>query len=283
MYSFRQSRFGGGQDPWFRVGTWDVGSSGIAALAVLFGMILVAVEGRTAPISRWLIFDTSEAARGQLWRLLTWFVPSAISPWTIVSAFMIYLMGSQIEGALGRVKMAQFLAALLVIPSALALTFHAIGAFGTPVLLAGGGLLGQMLFFAFVLYLPGVRFFFGIPGWVIAAVIVAIQMLGYLADRNLAGALHFALTLILIVVLTSAFGLADDVVAVPKIGSLGRPAARSSSAQPSSPQFDDARFRELDIDPILDQIAAFGVESLSDEQRRTLESFSKRKGNKRGR
>ncbi|MEZ5379540.1 MAG: hypothetical protein R2733_23770 [Acidimicrobiales bacterium] len=283
MYSFRQSRFGGGQDPWFRIGTWDVGSAGIAALAVVVGMVLVAVEGRANPASQWLVFNASDVAAGQVWRLLTWFVPSAISLWTLVAAFLIFSFGSQIEGALGRVKMAQFLAVIVAIPAVLGLAFYLLDQSGAPIALAGGSLLGQLLFFVFVLYLPGVRFFFGIPGWVMAAVVIALQLLSYLADRNWIGALHFLLTLGLIAVATKAFGLAEE-LPIPAIQrrSGGRAAAPAPSAA-TVRELDDARFRELDIDPILDQIAAFGVESLSADQRRTLESFSKRKGRKRGR
>ncbi len=284
MYSFRQSRFGGGEDPWFRLGTWDVGSAGVAALAVLAGMILVAVEGRGAPVSQWLVFVAPEVARGEVWRILTWFVPSGITIWTLVSAFLIFSFGSQIEGALGRVKMAQYLGALIVIPALLSLLLYALGIFGAPVALAGGSLLSQLLFFAFVLYMPGVKFFFGIPGWVMAAAVIVISLLGYLADRNGAGAFHFVVTLMLIAAVTKFFGLADELPG-PALGRLtprsGRQSATARTPAVSTAELDDARFRELDIDSILDQIAAFGVESLSDNQRRTLESYSKRKGRKR--
>ncbi len=285
MYSFRQSRFGGGQDPWFRVGTVDMGSAGIAAVAVLAGMVLVAVEGRTAPVSQWLVFAAPDVARGQIWRMFTWFIPSGISLWTLVSAFLIYSFGSQMEGTLGRVRMAQFLAVLIVIPAALSLAFYAVGVFGAPIGLAGGSMLSQALFFAFVLHMPGVRFFFGIPGWVLAAVIIAIQLLSLLAVRDGGAALNFIGSLILIAFATQVFGLAEGLPAVPSIGRrTSRRASKGGSQRgtartpaPTSASLDDERFRQLDIDPILDQIAAFGVDSLSAAQRRTLESYSKKK------
>ncbi len=285
MYSFRQSRFSGGEDPWFRVGTWDVGSSGVAAIAVLAGMVLVAVEGGGAPVSQWLEFRAPDVARGQVWRIATWFIPSAISLWTLVSAFLIYSFGSQIEGTLGRVKMAQYLGFLVAVPAFLSLVLYMASIFGAPVQLAGGSLLSQLLFFAFVLHMPGVKFFFGIPGWVMAAVVVMLSLLGYLSQRNGAGAFHFVLTLVSIGAITKFFGLADNLPGPSLARLTSRANKQSVTARTpvvSAADLDDARFRELDIDPILDQIAAFGVESLSDQQRRTLESYSKRKGRKRG-
>ncbi len=281
MYSFRQSRFGGGQDPWFRIGTFDVGSAGVAAIAVLVGMLVTAFEGRTAPLSKWLVFLAPDVANGQVWRMLTWFIPSEISLWTIVAAFMIFSFGSQMEGTLGRVKMAQFLPVLVVIPALLSMAFYAAGFFGAPIGLAGGSMLAQSLFFAFVLFMPGVKFFFGIPGWVLAAVIVVLQLLSFLAERDTGGAVNFIVSLGLIALATKFFGLADDIPQIPTI----RRKRHLSAVQPgtirtpsaSAEALDDQRFRELDIDPILDQIAAFGVESLSEAQRSRLESYSKRK------
>lgn len=291
MFSFRQSRFGGG-DPWFRIGTVDFGSSAIAAAGVLIGMVLVAVEGPGNPISRWLIFIAPSVADGQLWRLLTWFIPSEISLWTLLSAFLIFSFGSHLESTLGRVRMAQFLAVMVLIPSLVAMAFYGVGVFGAPIALAGGSLLSSALFFAFVLTMPNARFFFGIPGWVIAAAFIGIQLLSYLGQRDTGGAVNYIVSLLLIVAATNVFGLIDALPTIPSIGGRSFP-GRSSKGNleagtirtPSATvsELDDERFRALDIDPILDQIAAFGIDSLSSDQRKKLESYSNKNRNKRKR
>lgn len=287
MDSFRQSRFGGGDNPWFRLGTVDFGTSAIAAAAVLVGMVLVAVEGLSRPISRLLIFVAPDVADGHIWRLFTWFIPNDISLWTLLSAFLIFSFGSQLENTLGRVRMAQFLAVLILIPSLVAMAFYAVGVFGAPIALAGGSLLSSALFFTFVLTMPNAKFFFGIPGWVIAAAFIGIQLLSYLGQRDTGGAVNYIVSLVLIAFAANVFGLIDALPAIPAMKRRSSPRATEGGTirTPAATVADlnDERFRALDIDPILDQIAAFGIDSLSSDQRKKLESYSNKKNRKRGR
>lgn len=296
MDSFRQSRFGGGGNPWFRIGTVDIGSSAFAALAVLVGMVLVAVEGPSLPVSRWLIFFAPDVANGQVWRMLTWFIPNDISLWTLLSAFLIFSFGTHLENTLGRERMAQFLAVLILIPSLVAMALHATGIFDGPLGFSGGSLLSSALFFAFVLTMPNARFFFGIPGWAIAAAFIGIQLLSYLGQRDTGGAVNYLISLFLIVAATNVFGLIDSIPAIPSMGRSPSPGRSSKKRSPKGSdsgtirtppatvsELDDERFRALDIDPILDQIAAFGIDSLSSDQRKKLESYSNKNKNKRKR
>lgn len=289
MFGYRPSRFGGGDDPWFRIGSLDVGSSGVAGLLVLIGMVLYAIEGSARSISRQLVFVSSDVLSGQVWRLLTWFVPDRPSLWVIISAAIIYLLGSQLEANIGRIRMAQFLVVLVLIPSVAATLLDLIGF--APIVLNGGDLLGSAIFYAFVAHMPTAKFFFGIPGWVLAAVFVALEILSLLADRNSALLLLLFIRVAGTVVAARSFGLAQDLPMIPRIaipggggggggssGGRGRGKSKRTSAPLSVVQ--DNRFEDLDIDAILDQVSAFGVDSLTSEQKKRLKAYSKNRKKK---
>ncbi len=293
MFSQPSRRFGIGgiQDPWFRIGTLEVGSAGVVSLIVLVGMLIFAFEGPTDPVTNQLEFVGSGITRGEVWRLFTWFIPNVPSIWTIFSAAIIFFLGTQLEGALGRVGMAKFLLALVLIPSVVALFLYAFG-FGSFAMF-GGQLVSSGIFYTFVAYMPGAKFFFGIPGWVIAAVFFALEALAHIADRNTAGLLFLFLRVGGVLLAAKAFGLANEVAWIPDLRVLGgggagkapQQKARGGRSRRRRPGKDDAAtrpmvvvdssFEEMGIDDILDQISAFGMDSLNAAQRKKLDAYSK--------
>ncbi|MEZ5381750.1 MAG: rhomboid family intramembrane serine protease [Microthrixaceae bacterium] len=296
MDSFRP-RFGASDDPWFRVGTFDVGSSAFAGLLVLAGMVLWAVEGPSNAVSRWLWFDSSKVLDGEVWRLLTWFIPEAPSLWVVVSAVIVYYFGSQMEGAIGRARMAQFLAVLVLIPSLVAVVLD-LAFVDTTIAFTGSSVvsLSGAVFYAFVAYMPRARFFFGIPAWVLAAVFVAVEILSLVGQRDGVFLLLVVLRVALTLVATRAFGLAEELQWIPKvpIGSLATPSTsggggRGRRRKPKRAPRSDARlsvvendsFETLEIDAILDQVSALGVDSLTSDQKKRLKAYSKDRKKKR--
>ncbi len=286
MFGVRPSRFGSGGDPWFRLGTAEVGSSAAAALAVVAGMVLWAVEGSRSTVSDWLVYSSPKVMEGQLWRLFTWFVPNSPSLWTLFGAFVLFALGSQIEEASGRVRMAQFIAVVAAIPALVALVLYAIAVPGAPVVFSGASLLTGSIFLAFVAHRPTARFFFGIPGWVLAAIYVALELLVVLGTRDGGGLIFLLGRLGGLALAVKAFGLADPLGFVPRVGRRSRPVATTGgtvrSPGASVVQLDERRFAELELDAILDQISERGTDSLSVEQRRRLEAYSKKSKRRRG-
>ncbi len=288
----RRFDFGNSQEPWFRIGTLDIGSAGVVSLLVIVGMFLLALGGPSDVVTNVLEFSGTEVGRGQVWRLVTWFIPNSISLWTIISAVMIFFLGSRIEGTLGRVRMAKFLLVLILIPSILASLLHAVGLGFRYDVIFGAQLVSSALFYTFVAYMPGVRFFFGIPGWVFALVFFTLEALSYLSTRDVEPLLFLVLRVGGTLMAAKAFGLANSVEWIPDLRKVGisgeeRPASprkrrgRHSKKGVSRPMVAvDSSFEEMGIDEILDQISAFGMDSLNSAQRKKLDAYSK--GRKKG-
>lgn len=296
MFSQPSRGFGSTQDPWFKIGTFDVGSAALTSLAMLLGMLLVSVEGGTGagPVNRALLYWPDRILDGQVWRLLTWFIPSEPGLWTLVSIVMIFLLGSRIEDMLGKVRMARFLVITMLVVSVLAIIFHAIG--WQLRSLPEGYMLNSVVFYAFIAAMPGARFFFGIPGWVLGLVSFTIHLLQLIEFRSWADILYLFMWTGGVLMVTKAFGLADSVTWIPdvrpvtsKIGGRGdgtsggapgtaasRSARRAKAAKRDTPIVPvDSSFEEMGIDEILDQISAFGMDSLNAAQRKKLDAYSK--------
>ena len=296
MFSFRPSRFGGGEDPWFRIGTFDIGSAGVAALGIFVGVIVWAAEGPGHWVTGKLAYSYSGVRSGEIWRLFTWFLQfgpdSRRLLWGVLAGVFVYLFGSQLEGAAGKIRMAQFLATLVLITSVLAFVLNLAG-LGTGPL--SSSLLSSALFYSYVAHMPGAKFWFGIPGWVFAAGYFVLEALAAIGERNL-GALLFLIGRIgLWLLAAKSFGLADDAHWIPDPrpsgsrsgtgGSVGMPRPKGRSKRSKAdlsvvgPPVDN--FDEMGIDAILDQVSANGVDSLSSAQKKKLKEYSKQR-KKRG-
>ncbi len=303
MDAFRPSRFTSGQEPWFRIGTLDIGSAGFVSLVATISMFVRAIEGVAGPFGRLSIFNTSSVFNGEIWRMLTWWLPNEPGLGTVISIVLIFLFGAQLEGALGREGMARYLAVQVLGISVIALIIAAV--FQETIAFAGVDYISSALFFTFIAYLPGVRFFFGIPGWVFGAVFFVIEFLQLLEFRSIALLVLLVARVAFILLMAKVFGLAEEVEWIPDL----RPASRRGpSAGPTSSGAafgggvtrtpkrpgrgkkkkaehlsvvpDEQRFEDLGIDDILDQINAFGMDSLSSEQKKILKQYSKGKKKK---
>ncbi len=300
MFNFRPSRFANGQEPWFRFGTVDFGTAGVVSLIVGASMFFRAAEGASAPVSQYLLFLGGDVTSGQVWRLFTWWIPNEPSLRTIIDVVLIYLFGVQLEGALGRERMAKFLGTLVLIPSGIALVLDLIGMSGTPLSFGGARILSAAIFYAYIAFMPNAKFFFGIPGWMMGVVFFGLEVLQAIGDRNTAYLLLVVFGAGFTLLATKAFGLAEEVPWIPDLRTVGggsaggatqapargpskrirRPKRSKSSADLSvvpDPVSSVDDFDEMGIDEILDQVNAFGMESLSSDQKRKLKDYSKRK------
>lgn len=280
------NRFGSSEDPWFRIGNVDVNTTTLITGLGVLSMLVWAVAGSGGLFGA-LQLVSDDVTSGQIWRLVTWPIPNVPDIWTVILLAVFYMLGSQLEASMGRRLYAILLGAMTVIPAVLFVVVST--------LLASGGGFGGLRWLelgvlcAFAAKWPNAQFFFGIPAWVIAGVIVFIDVLQLLRTPSglvlLIGVVGIALVGI------RSMGFAEEVTFIPKLplpASLGgesRPAAakkpkRSSrrNAQHLSAVPNPAKdaLDDREIDALLDQVSTHGLDSLTSAQRKRLEQHSKK-------
>lgn len=282
-------RFGPG-DAWFRIGTVDVTSTLLVILLSVTSMVVYAID---KVFLANLALLPAEVRNGEVWRVVTWPLYNEPDIWTALTLYIFWILGSEVERLLGRNRFMSLLIGITLI-SGLVATGLDLVAFGIrPVELT--------VFVIFAIEFPHARFFFGIPARVLAAVIVALDVLAYTGDRNY-DSLWFTFVILLAgIVLMRAFGFANDLPWIPRIPLPGQrrtskpkrsappKASRKSSkgrkgaphltvAPPPTP----ASSLPDDIDRLLDKIAAEGIGSLTPEERARLDQASRRMRDERG-
>jgi membrane associated rhomboid family serine protease len=271
---FRFGRAGGeASNPWFRIGSLDVGTTMLVVLLSVVSLVVFAVEPVDKPIQLALAMVSEDVAHGQVWRLATWpFANLYVDFWVVVSIFFFWYFGSEIERAIGRVRMA-----VLFFGTA-ALT----GVVGTLIDLAGVGSIGLLIALVFIAEYPHIRFFFGIPGWLIGLVLVGIQIIQLLGYRFLVDLYTFLCSLVIVAVMARTVGLFAEHRWVPALpwrhgARAGRKRRRRAASGPtvvqgpwqpsSTPQVSPD---QAALDALLDKISASGMDSLSDGEREQL-------------
>lgn len=296
MRSFNMGRFGG-DDPWFRVGTVDVTTTVFVLGVGLFSILVWAVEGPSHPVLSKLWFNPSQVLDGQIWRLFTWPAANFLdSIWTLLLFAIFFMLGSQLEAAMGRKLFTTYLVLLTIIPTVLGTLFHLLTGINGGV--AGLRMVELGVLVGFCLRIPNARFWPGIPAWAVGVGIVVINFLQDLGNRA-----TFSMFFLLIVVAVSLIGLrslgfAEEADWVPKIAlPAGITGATAAPRQPrtatrrkrrgranlsvapaptNSPRKELTKLEEAEIDAILDQVSERGMDSLSPQQRQRLEDHSKR-------
>ncbi|MDJ0771052.1 MAG: rhomboid family intramembrane serine protease [Ilumatobacter sp.] len=290
-YSSPESRYGG--NPWFRVGELDVTTAVLVAAGAVLSMFVWAAS---PDLLEPLVLDASEVRRGQIWRLITWPFANAPDIWTVITIAIFWYFGRELEGMLGRDRFAWFLSILTVIPAVVATVLD--------LDVAGIRHLELGVFLVFIAEFPFARFFFGIPGWVIGAVIVGIQVLQLLGIRDTDGLAFLAVLIATSGLAARSFGLATHLPWIPKLpfpGSGDGSSRSSRSSRTSRPAKSRARRRggskvvegpwtpptpptpgpdamaaQAELDALLDKISDGGLDSLSHDEKRRLNELSKR-------
>lgn len=287
-YSSPESRYGG--TPWFKVGDVDVGTAVLVAGACVLSMFVWAVSPSSIEP---LFLDASDVRGGQIWRLVTW--PFANRPdfWTVITIAIFWYFGRELEGLLGRNRFAWFLGILTIVPAVFATVLD--------LNVAGIDYLELGVFIVFIAEHPTARFFFNIPGWVIGAVIVGLQILQLAGNRNGAGLVFLLVLLATAGLAARSFGLATQLPWIPKLPMPGAGTGRSSTPKrrrsggtatkarskqtvvegpwtaPTPPRpSPDAAAAQAELDVLLDKISAGGLDSLTSEEKRRLNDLSKR-------
>lgn len=261
----------GHDDPWFRIGTVDVDTSLLTAILCALSMFVWALSPDfLEPLVLW----PSKVLDGQVWRLVTWPLANEPDIWTLATIAMLWYFGKELERMVGRYRFAILLALLAIVPGLVGVLLDIPQAGIRPVQIA--------IFCLFAAEYPQVRFFFGIPAWVIAAIIIGIEVL------QLTGLRESELIILLFVSLATAaivgrgYGLLREYAFIPH---LPMPAAERRARKPKRTQSRDfdrvvsgpwtgpSTADQNEMDRLLDKMNSVG---LSDAERKRLSELGKR-------
>ena len=270
----------GGSEPWFRLGRIEVTTTVAAILVVVAGWLTWVIGGPGMPTA--LAFWPEGLATGDVWRLVSWPLADAPSLFGVINLFFFWYFGSDLEGQVGRSNMLRLLlgiaAALMISTTLLSLPL------GSSLMLAGLGTVQFTVFLIWIAENPRRPFFFGIPAWMIGAILLGLQVITLLGVRGWPNLLSLLLGLALSAIVARRVGLLGDQGWIP--GRRRRPrSARAASAQQhpagraSAPrgaarkEAKAAQRAQSDrerLDALLDRISAEGIGALSDSERKEL-------------
>ena len=284
MPPFNVSRDHSG-DAWFRLGKLDVTSTVLVVLIGALGVVASAFAPVLYQVGR---FVPAEVLQGQVWRAVTWPFVDGISLWSILTLVLLWYFGRDLENQVGRRPMMSLYVALWAILTVVAFVVG---------LAMGGGVLAGLDSIQFVVLLlwiaenPRRPFFFGIPAWVVGAVLVALQVLSYIAIRDLAGLASLVVTFFVAAVVARRFGLLSDLSwlpgrrgSAPRIrqgGGVRAPQAAAPRTPRAARAEQKAAARQASdherMDALLEKISEQGIHSLTPAERKELEALRERR------
>ncbi|MEO6124808.1 MAG: rhomboid family intramembrane serine protease [Ilumatobacteraceae bacterium] len=269
-------------DPWFRLGSVDVTTSVIISfLCVLSFFVYAADPAALNPI----ILYAADVRRGEVWRLFTWPIANAPSLSSVIAVAIFWYLGSRVEAQLGRVRFIWLLTLTTVLPALLATAVD----FNTYEIRS----LEIAIFVIFVMENPKMPFFFGIPAWILAVVIVGIDILQRLGARQSESLLVYIAGIVVALLTARSFGMLNDFPWMPKIKLPGqsrgsrkrRPVSRTvgggsrevvvDGPWPTTPMYKPMQ-DQAEVDQILDKIALVGMDGLTADEKKRLNDASKR-------
>ncbi len=228
------------RDGWFQIGTFDVTTSALIPMIGAVSMLVYAID---KVLLAHLSFEPNLVAKAQIWRLVTWPIPNPPDIFVALALYLFYLFGTQLEQFLGRIQFLKYVMFCVIVPSvlmtALYLVVKVAGAdtsflLGTSIV---GGIrtLEVALLAAVAVEFPTMRFLFGIPARIIAAVFIAIDILQLLGDQ-LWGAVIFELVVVAVALIAlRSFGMGSNlpswvpVIQIPGLGN-GQQTGRSGAS-----------------------------------------------------
>jgi len=292
-FSFSVPERRGTSDPWFRIGTLDVTTTMLVVIASVASLFVWAAS-ETVHQYLWLLPD--EVKHGELWRLVTWPLANVPDLWTVITIAIFWYFGRRVEGMVGRNRFGIMLLLLAVIPGLVGVALN--------MAQAGLGPIELAVFLVFIAEYPFARFFFNIPAWAIGAVVVGIQVLQYIGNRDRNSIVLLAVTIGVAALTARALGLAQTLPWIPKIplpsgGRRRRKRSRRSSRQgdvisgpwstpaprepyrgstlPQPPRPDEDPRDQIELDELLEKISdGGGLDALTAAEKRRLNEISQR-------
>jgi hypothetical protein len=271
-YSRRPRR--GPNDPWFRIGTLDIGSAAFLGVLCVASVFMYAID-KSKLVKLALI--PSEVRSGEVWRVASWPLANGFDQqllWVVISIAVLWYFGARLEDQIGRVRMAWYLAMIIVIPGVIGAVFS--------LPQAGIHTIELIVLLTFVAEYPNVRFFFGIPAWVIGVVLAGVEVLQLLGDRVERLLLFFIVSVVVGALAGRSVGLLDAYQWIPKVGvprrSRKQRRDRRRAAVVSGPWGGSTipASDHTELDALLDKISATGMDSLTRAEKNRLNELSKR-------
>ena len=278
-----------GRVGWFRLGQVEVTTTALLVFLGAFSMLVWVANIRALDP---LVFD-ARAVRdeGEVWRIVTWPFGEPLSIFAVIGLAFFWFVGHMVEDRTSRKRYAVLVAAMVVVPAALVSLTAATAETGY----AGGlSLLGLAFLVVIAVDQPSLPMLFGIPIWIIAAVIVGVNALTALAYQAW-GALFLLLLCIAIALIgAAAVGVIQQLPFVPRLKDAPGPRSRGSRgtgrrsrgargtvtqgpwSSPSGFSTGPSRLEQAELDVLLDKIGQSGIDSLSKEERRRLDELSRR-------
>ena len=270
----------GSDDGWFRLGSLEVTTTLLVVGLAIVSFIEWAFEGSFGPLQTNLWLDPDSVMSGKVWTLVTWPIayPGGMGLFDIIALVILWYFGTEIEGLLGRKRMAWFLG---LITAGLGLLWVAVvelsSLYGQ---LSSVNQIELMVLLVFIAEYPRRRFFFNIPGWVLGLVFIAVTVLGYVGARDWLLLLNFALGLVLTAVIARSMGLLSEWRGVPQVRVRRTPRPRRQRRASSGPTVVQGPWQPPDappvsrdqaaLDALLDKISAHGLDSLTGHEREQL-------------
>lgn len=290
-YSF-QSPFsrGSGGDPWFTLGSIAVNTTTFITGLGVIGVLLTVVEQGGGAITQWLTLSRSAITGGQVWRFVTYPIPPDSSfLWALLGLLFFYMIGNQFEALLGRRAFTGLVGSIIVIPAVLGVLVGLLTNLGIVSLGLSLPFLGIACGFAAAN--PQARSFFNIPFWALIAFFFVVQLLTFLTAGSLPAIVMLVSTAAIGLIMTRSLGFSGvewiPTVALPNaMTGQGAPApprdkkpkrrrrakkSKGGSGHLQSVPAPTSKASEAEIDALLDQLSEHGMDSLSKQQKQTLE------------
>ncbi|MDQ8047124.1 MAG: rhomboid family intramembrane serine protease [Solirubrobacteraceae bacterium] len=213
------------QGPWFTLGKVEVTTTTLILLVWAVTLLLWTV----APSTQDKLWMTSfDVENGEIWRFVTWpFAHAQFGLGEIIGAAIFWLFGTQIELQLGRRAYSLLLGASLLVIGVVAAIISLIApwTFG----FADLALLELVVVLLFIAEHPTAPFFFNIPAWVIGAVIVALELINDLHDRDWIQLLTVLISAGLIALVARSAGMLSMYDRIPELSLPSRPRRKRDS------------------------------------------------------
>ncbi len=231
-------------------------------VAAMISLTLILAAGGEAFVSRLTTFSSvAVLEQFEIWRCLTYALPSQPDPWFIVSLVVLYIFGRDLEQYLGRGRFLRLYFGFLLLGPALLII-------GT--LITGRSYTLQQswanlaVFLAFATLYPGAQLIFQIPAKIFAWILLGVAVLQLLAGRSWPELLVLGSTALL-----AWYGIREPVKHIdltrflprrnrPRLSHLEHPATKEADP-------------DEEIDRILEKISRRGLASLTVSERKQLE------------
>ncbi len=214
-----------------------------------------------------LAFTPGSVFAGEVWRLFTWPLADGLSLFSLLTLVVFWYFGRELEGQIGRNRMAWFLVGIWGGLTAAGLLVGL--AFGGGMVLAGLGQIEFLVLLVWIAEYPRRPLFFGIQAWVVGALLLALQVLGMIAARSWTTLLVLLLGIVVGGIAARRVGLLTDFGWIPGGQRAGAP--RTAKVPRAQARAHQRRTSDRDrLDDLLDRISAEGLDSLSQRERKEL-------------